>query len=144
MLFAPRYQQIGLFALPYQLLFEALAPIIEVTGYLLVPITVISGLLTAPVAISLLLLAAILNVALCTASVLLAIHEQKALERRTTALFRYPRTRDLALLTFAGFLSNFGYRQYLLIWQLRGLRDFLKGRKEWDKFARRGFMVTGE
>ena len=40
----------------------------------------------------------------------------------------------------AGLLSNLGYRQYLLYWQLKGLRDFVKGHKGWDKFARQGFQ----
>jgi hypothetical protein len=47
------------------------------------------------------------------------------------------------LLIAMGFLSSFGYRQYLAIWQLRGLWDFLKGKKGWDKFARQGFTAGG-
>jgi hypothetical protein len=43
------------------------------------------------------------------------------------------------LLVVSGVLSNFGYRQYLVAWQVRGLWDFLKGKKGWDKFARKGF-----
>ena len=29
--------------------------------------------------------------------------------------------------------------QYLIWWQLKGLKDFIKGKKSWDKFARQGF-----
>jgi hypothetical protein len=42
---------------------------------------------------------------------------------------------------FAGLVSNFGYRQYLMVWQVKGLWDFLRGKKTWDKFARKGFAV---
>jgi hypothetical protein len=46
-------------------------------------------------------------------------------------------------LLVAGFVSNFGYRQYLVAWQLKGLWDFFQGRKGWDKFARKGFAPAG-
>jgi hypothetical protein len=43
------------------------------------------------------------------------------------------------VLLVAGFVSNLGYRQYLVVWQIKGLIDFFKGKKGWDKFARKGF-----
>ncbi|MFX6368847.1 glycosyltransferase family 2 protein, partial [Acinetobacter baumannii] len=38
LLFNPRYGRLGLVAMPYFLLFEALAPVVEVLGYALLPI----------------------------------------------------------------------------------------------------------
>jgi hypothetical protein len=73
---------------------------------------------------------------------LLCIHSDRGSSERTerASLFSL-RPRDVAVLLVAGFVSTFGYRQYLLGWQLKGLWDFLKGRKDWDKFARKGFAV---
>jgi cellulose synthase/poly-beta-1,6-N-acetylglucosamine synthase-like glycosyltransferase len=140
MLFRRRYKQIGMYSLPYQLVFEALAPVFEALGYLLVPLTVALGLLSIGHALAFMVLATALNVTLNTASVLLSVQAQRTTSTESVTLFHYPRMRDSLTLLAAGFVANFGYRQYLVLWQLRGLRDFLKGRKEWDKFARKGFQ----
>jgi len=140
MLFRRRYGRIGMFSLPYQLLFEAVAPVIEVVGYILVPVSALLGLFSFGHAAAFLLLATALNIVLSAAGLLLSIRatgEGRASER--LSLFSYPRATDTLILFGCAFLSNFGYRQYLLVWQLRGLKDFLKGRKDWDKFARKGF-----
>ena len=43
MCFNPKYGRIGLFSMPYFLFFEALAPIIEVSGYLLFAVALLTG-----------------------------------------------------------------------------------------------------
>ena len=45
MLFNPRYGVIGLLAMPYYLVFEALGPIIELTGYVVTALALVFGLL---------------------------------------------------------------------------------------------------
>jgi cellulose synthase/poly-beta-1,6-N-acetylglucosamine synthase-like glycosyltransferase len=142
MMFRWRYRQIGMFSLPYQLFFEAFAPIVETFGYILVPLTILIGLLSVQHAIGFMLLATALNLVLTTVSVLISVQVQRIGIGRERALFGYSRIRDAMALLLAGFLGNFGYRQYLVWWQLKGLRDFLKGRKDWDKFARKGFAAT--
>jgi cellulose synthase/poly-beta-1,6-N-acetylglucosamine synthase-like glycosyltransferase len=141
MIFNPRFRQIGLFSLPYQLLFEALAPVIECAGYVVLLFTMLLGVLSAKALLSFLALAAAVNLALSTLSVLLCIYSERGAEANTAglSLFRYDRLRDVLVLLFAGFLSNVGYRQYLVAWQLKGLWDFIKGKQGWDKFARKGF-----
>lgn len=143
MMFRRRYGRIGMFSLPYQLCFEAAAPVVEALGYLMVPLTAAVGLLSVGHAIAFMCLAGALNVLLTTASVMLSVRVQQAGgigEGR--ALFAYTRLREVLVLAATGVISNFGYRQYLVWWQLKGLRDFLKGRKDWDKFARKGFANT--
>jgi cellulose synthase/poly-beta-1,6-N-acetylglucosamine synthase-like glycosyltransferase len=139
MMFRTRYGRIGMFSLPYQLFFEALAPLIETVGYIVVPLTMLSGLISLGHSMAFLTLALAMNTLLSTASVLLSVAGQRDGHTRSHALFPYKRTKDIVLLLFAGAISNFGYRQYLIWWQLKGFRDFLKGRKDWDKFARKGF-----
>jgi cellulose synthase/poly-beta-1,6-N-acetylglucosamine synthase-like glycosyltransferase len=141
MIFNPRFRQIGLFSLPYQLFFEALAPVIECAGYLVLVLTLMLDILSVPALVSFLFLAAAINLALSTLSVLLCIRSVRgpSVSVQGLALFRYDRLRDVLVLFVAGFVSNLGYRQYLVAWQLKGLYDFLKGKQGWDKFARKGF-----
>lgn len=141
MLFRRRFRQIGMFSLPYQLLFEACAPVLECLGYVVLLATMLLGLLSIQAFIAFLALATAIHLCLSTLSVLLCVYSEPSAGSRdqTIALFRYNSARDIVVLLIAGLVSNFGYRQYLVAWQLKGLWDFMKRRQGWDKFARRGF-----
>jgi cellulose synthase/poly-beta-1,6-N-acetylglucosamine synthase-like glycosyltransferase len=142
MLFRPKYGRIGLFALPYQLFFEAAAPLIETMGYIVLPISWAVGLLSEQALFSFISLALAFNLFLSVGSVLVSVGRVRLEHQREgRALYDYRGFKALLVLTAAGFLSNLGYRQFLLLWQLRGLKDFLSGRKSWDKFARQGFQA---
>jgi cellulose synthase/poly-beta-1,6-N-acetylglucosamine synthase-like glycosyltransferase len=143
MMFNPRFRRVGLFSLPYQFLFEALAPLVECAGFLLLVLTVATNLLSFRALLCFLALAMAINLALSTLSVLLCVRSERGAEVNTQglSLFRYDRTRDVVMLLVAGMLSNLGYRQYLVAWQLKGLWDFVKGKQGWDKFARKGFAA---
>ncbi len=140
-LFRPQYRQIGLFAMPYQLVFEALAPPIECLGYLLLMVTAIFGALSWSALFTFLGLAMSMNCCLSTLSILLCTFSASNMRgpHENASLIAYPRAKDTIILVLIGVLSNLGYRQYLVFWQLRGLYDFLKGNKGWDKFGRKGF-----
>jgi cellulose synthase/poly-beta-1,6-N-acetylglucosamine synthase-like glycosyltransferase len=141
MMFNPRFRQIGLFSLPYQLVFEAMAPIIECAGYVVLLVTLALGVLSVKSLLTFLALAAAINLCLSALSVMLCVYSERAASAGGAglSLFRYERLSDVLVLLGAGFLSNFGYRQYLVAWQLKGLWDFMKGKQGWDKFARKGF-----
>ncbi|MBX3197965.1 MAG: glycosyltransferase family 2 protein [Labilithrix sp.] len=139
MVFNPRFRQIGLFSLPYQLMFEALAPVIECFGYVVLLVTLALGVLSVQSLLTFLALAAAIHLCLSALSVLLCVYSEAGPSGPGLSLFRYSRLRDVVVLLFAGFVSNFGYRQYLVAWQLKGLWDFMKGKQGWDKFARKGF-----
>jgi|CZKU01.1.fsa_nt_gi cellulose synthase/poly-beta-1,6-N-acetylglucosamine synthase-like glycosyltransferase len=143
MIFNPRFRQVGLFSLPYQLFFEALAPVIECAGYLVLVLTLALDILSFKALLSFMALAAATNLALSTLSILLCVRSERGAASAVEglSLFRYDRLRDVLVLLVAGFLSNLGYRQYLVAWQLKGLYDFLKGKQGWDKFARKGFAA---
>jgi cellulose synthase/poly-beta-1,6-N-acetylglucosamine synthase-like glycosyltransferase len=143
-IFRPKYKQIGLFSLPYQLFFEALAPVIEFFGYIALLLTALVGVLSYGALATFLALAMAINLSLSTLSVLLCVYSERGTEARPEriALFPYAKMRDVLVLLIAGFVSNIGYRQYLVAWQLKGLYDFFKGKKGWDKFARKGFANT--
>jgi cellulose synthase/poly-beta-1,6-N-acetylglucosamine synthase-like glycosyltransferase len=144
-LFRRKFGVIGWFSLPYQLFFEALAPVVECLGFVALAVTLFFHLVSIRALLAFLSLATAANLCLSMLSVLLCVRSESgaAAHVRGLALFPYARTRDAVALFITGFVSNFGYRQYLVVWQLRGLWDFLKGKKTWDKFARKGF-ATGK
>jgi cellulose synthase/poly-beta-1,6-N-acetylglucosamine synthase-like glycosyltransferase len=141
MIFQPRFREVGLFALPYQLVFEAFSPVLECMGILGLVGTTALGMISGQALLTFLCLAMAANLCLSTLSVAMCVHMERVTPGQLNglALFSYGRMRDTLVLVLAGFLSNFGYRQYLVGWQIRGLWDFLKGKKGWDKFARKGF-----
>ncbi|MCC6752187.1 MAG: glycosyltransferase family 2 protein [Deltaproteobacteria bacterium] len=141
MMLRPRYGRIGLFALPYQLFFEAAAPVIEMLGYFMLPLSWLTGLLSAQALLAFMGLALAFNLFLSAGSVMVSIMRVRLRKTSTqeVALFGYRGAKSVLIMVFAGLISNLGYRQYLLYWQIKGLRDFLAGRKSWDKFARQGF-----
>jgi cellulose synthase/poly-beta-1,6-N-acetylglucosamine synthase-like glycosyltransferase len=133
MLLNPRYGVVGLIAVPYYLVFEALAPVIELTGLLVAIAAVALGWMDWKFA-ELMFLAAVVYGALI--SVVAVILEEVSFRR-------YPRVTDLLRRAMYGLLENFGYRQLTLWWRLRGTIDFLRGRAEWGAMARRGFTPRG-
>ncbi len=142
-LFRPRFRQIGMFSLPYQLVFEALAPVIECIGLVALVLTLIFGVLSSAALVAFVALAMAVNLCLSSLSIALCLRSERAARAQlgSLALFSYSSARDGLMLMLFGFLSNFGYRQFLVGWQLKGLWDFLKGKKGWDKFARKGFAT---
>ena len=129
MIFNPRYGVVGMCAMPYFLIFEALTPIVEVTGYLVTAAALSLGWLDWRFA-ELLFLSAVVYGALI--SVIAVILEEVSFRR-------YPRLLDLLRLAMYAVIENFGYRQMTLWWRLRGTVDFLRGHADWGSMTRRGF-----
>lgn len=125
----PRYGAAGMLAMPYYLIFEALGPIVEATGYLVTIGAVAFGLLDVVFAQLLFLSAVLFGTIISVASVLL----------EEMSFRRYPRIRDLLWLVACGVLENFGYRQLTTWWRLRGVVDFLRKRQGWGTMTRKGF-----
>ena len=129
MLLNPRYGTVGMAALPYFVVFEALAPAIELAGYVVTLAACLLGWLDWRFA-ELMFLAAVAYGALISIA---------AVVLEEVSFRKYPRLVDLLRLTAYGAAENFGYRQLTLWWRLRGSYDFLRGRGEWGVMARRGF-----
>ena len=129
MLLNPRYGVVGLCAVPYFLIFEALTPVIELAGYLITICALLLGWLDWRFAQLFFLASVVYGALISVAAVIL----------EEVSFRKYPRLLDLLRLAMYGVLENFGYRQLALWWRLRGTIDFLRGRAEWGKMARRGF-----
>jgi cellulose synthase/poly-beta-1,6-N-acetylglucosamine synthase-like glycosyltransferase len=125
----PRYGVLGMVVVPAFVLFEWMAPIIEVLGLILVGVGLALGQVSAFFAILFFSLA-------CGFGVLLSM---LALMLEELSFRRYGRARDRALLVVWAALENFGYRQLTLWWRFRGVISYIRGKKSWGKMHRKGF-----
>lgn len=141
MIFNPRYGRIGLFSLPYNLVFEAVGPLIEFLGYASLPFLWIVGFLDINYVITFFLVTTAYGTALSIIGVLMGLWQENAefSSRDSVALFRYRSIGDKLLLALCAALLNLGYRQIILFYQVQGFIGFLRGDRKWKKLARIGF-----
>lgn len=124
----PRYGAVGMVGMPYFWLFEALSPVIEVTGYLLLPILFILGM-AEPSFVALFLVLALLY------GILLS---EMAVGIETMLLSRYPRVRDRLALFAAAFLEFLGFHQILAVERLVSMFQIRRKRGIWGQQRRAG------
>ncbi|MEV4639638.1 glycosyltransferase [Actinoplanes sp. NPDC049548] len=130
MILNPRYGRIGLLALPYYVLFELLAPFVELLAVVLLPLGLWVGAVDVGFAWRFVLVA--YGYGLLVSLVSLFIEE--------ISFHRYPRWSDIARGVAAAILENFGYRQVLAAWQAAGAIGAWRGRKAvWGVMQREGF-----
>ncbi|MFI5492311.1 glycosyltransferase [Actinoplanes sp. NPDC051859] len=126
----PRYGRIGLVALPYYVFFELLAPFIELAAVVLLPLGLWVGAVDVAFAWRFVLVA--YGYGLLVSLTSLFIEE--------ISFHRYPRWSDVARGVMAAILENFGYRQLLAVWQVRGAVGAWRGGKaQWGTMQREGF-----
>jgi cellulose synthase/poly-beta-1,6-N-acetylglucosamine synthase-like glycosyltransferase len=131
MLFNPRYGRLGFLALPYFLAFEALGPVVELLGYVLLPVSFFLGILFVQFALMFVLLAVLYGMLL----------SQMAVGIETLLLSRYPRFRDRVILFGAGFLEFFGYRQILTVERFLATFQIRRKRGQWGAQSRTGIST---
>jgi cellulose synthase/poly-beta-1,6-N-acetylglucosamine synthase-like glycosyltransferase len=130
MAFNPRYATIGLFVTPFFWIFELFGPFIEIFGYVYLLLTVIGGMIE-PMFASLFGAMALLSGFLLSLGGIL-------LEELSLSFFRQP--GDLRRLLTVSVLENFGYRQMVLLYRVRGFLKYLLGEKAWGRMTRQGFQ----
>lgn len=130
MLFNPRYGRIGFLGFGQILIVDVLGPVIELLGYVLVPLLWAVGLLSIDYLLAYLAITFTFGIFVSVATLILEEVE----------LRRFPRARDLAILTLVAIAENFGYRQVSNFWRLRGLWQFLRKQQGWGQMTRRGFQ----
>jgi cellulose synthase/poly-beta-1,6-N-acetylglucosamine synthase-like glycosyltransferase len=130
MLGNPRYGRIGLVAMPYYVLFELLAPVLELAGVVMVPLGLAVGAVNVEFAVRFLLVA--YGYAMVVNLIALAVEE--------LTFARYTRWTDLAYATVASALENLGYRQVTAVWRVMGAWAAIrKSRQVWGVMTRTGF-----
>jgi cellulose synthase/poly-beta-1,6-N-acetylglucosamine synthase-like glycosyltransferase len=132
-LLRPRYGNLGLFAFPYFLFVELLAPAVEVVGLLVLTVGIASGTLVWPFAALFFLFAYGLGLVMTIFTLVLDEWSYRG----------YGGVRErLVLLGFA-FLEPLGYRQATTVWRLRGIVKYMRGRTDWGVMTRAGFAGDG-
>jgi cellulose synthase/poly-beta-1,6-N-acetylglucosamine synthase-like glycosyltransferase len=125
----PRYGAVGLLALPFFVIFEFLGAFVELLGYLSLIASLIVGAVNVSFAVMFLSVAILSGVLLSLAAVLL----------EDFAFRRYGRLRELLRLVAFSVAENFGYRQLITVYRVRGFFAYLRGDKTWGEIRRIGF-----
>jgi cellulose synthase/poly-beta-1,6-N-acetylglucosamine synthase-like glycosyltransferase len=128
MLFNPRYGRLGMVAVPYFWIFEALSPLVEVSGYLIVGVGAFTGFVSPRFTLLFVLLAVLYGMLL----------SQLAAGVETFLSTRYPRLRDRVVLLVAAFIEFVGYRQFLVLERTLATVQVPFKKGQWGKMRRQG------
>lgn len=128
-----RYGVVGMLSLPFYVAFEFLGAFIETIGYVVFALSWILGAISVQFALAFIAIALISGVLLSLAAVLL----------EDVAFRRHGRPTDLLRLLAYAVLENFGYRQILTLYRVRGFFAYLRRDNSWGEMQRRGFAGTG-
>jgi cellulose synthase/poly-beta-1,6-N-acetylglucosamine synthase-like glycosyltransferase len=134
MLFNPRYGVAGMFAMPFYALFEMFGPLIECVGYAMFLGHIVLGRVNYPFAVTFFFVAIFYGTFVSLLAILL----------EELSSHRYPRPRDIFILTAAGIAENLFYRQYLTAVRAWAYVDYLRGKNEWGAMDKRGFAKAGQ
>jgi cellulose synthase/poly-beta-1,6-N-acetylglucosamine synthase-like glycosyltransferase len=123
----PKYKRTGMLAMPYYLLFETLGPMIEAQGYVMVVIAAFLGILDERIALLLFIGTIFLGIISSISAVLIAEREDQ-----------YFSPLDMTKLLFYALIENFGPRQWISFWRIRGQFNVIFGKGGWGKIKRKG------
>jgi cellulose synthase/poly-beta-1,6-N-acetylglucosamine synthase-like glycosyltransferase len=125
----PRYGAVGMLSLPFFVAFEFVGPFIEILGYVTVVVSLALGVVNVEFALVFFAVAVLSGVLLSLAAVLL----------EDLAFRRFERERELLRLVAYSVAENFGYRQLMTGYRVRGFFAYLRGNKAWGEIRRVGF-----
>lgn len=127
MMFRPAYGNTGVIGMPYYLIFEAIGPMIEFQGYIMVVLAAWLGILDERLALLLFLTTILLGIIVSMSSLLIAERENN-----------YFKARDLFLLMVYAVIENFGPRQIFSFWRIIGQFKVFWGSQGWGNMKRKG------
>lgn len=127
MIFNKHYDRTGLVAMPYFVIFEAIGPMIEIQGYIMVVLAAYLGILDKNIAILLFVSTILMGIIVSLAALLIA-------ERET----HYFKLKDLLILICYAIVENFGPRQLFSFWRIQGLFSVVFGNGGWGQIRRLG------
>jgi cellulose synthase/poly-beta-1,6-N-acetylglucosamine synthase-like glycosyltransferase len=125
----PRYGAVGMLSLPFFVAFEFLGAFIETFGYVTVVVSLVLGVVNVRFAVVFFAVAVLSGVFLSLAAVLL----------EDLAFRRFERPHELLRLVAYSVAENFGYRQLMTGYRVRGFFAYLQGNKTWGEIRRVGF-----
>ncbi|MDP8207629.1 MAG: glycosyltransferase [Candidatus Electryonea clarkiae] len=138
----PFYGSLGLIAMPYYLIFEAVSPIIKLLALIFIGALLVLGLVNRMVMVLLLLSITIVTVIFIGIITVIVENWGRKYSQVNVSALRYKNDPDWIMLLGMSILGDFTFAFIRMFWQLRGIWDFLKGVKSWDKFERKGFHET--
>ena len=125
----PRYGTVGMFALPFFLVVEAIGPLVEGAGYLVVPAAFLLGVLEVDFFLLFLAVAVGFGALLSWLSVL----------EEVVGFRRYEKPSDIVVLLVYGILEHVVYRQWKTVVSWRGFFEFVRKEEKWGEMERKGF-----
>jgi hypothetical protein len=125
----PRYGAVGMLSLPFFVSFEFLGGFIEMLGYVTVVVSLVLGVVNVSFALVFFAVAVLSGVLLSLAALLL----------EDLAFRRFERWSELFRLLAYCVAENFGYRQLMTGYRVRGFFAYLRGNKTWGEIRRIGF-----
>lgn len=129
MMLNPRYGTCGMVAMPFFAIFEAAGPLFEVLGYIIIIISLLAGFINFPFFFVFLTLAILLGIVLSVTSLIL----------EEVTVKKYVDPKDLVKMVMLSVIENFGYRQLITIWRLKGTYDLFMKKKKWGTMVRKKF-----
>jgi cellulose synthase/poly-beta-1,6-N-acetylglucosamine synthase-like glycosyltransferase len=131
-LFNPRYGAMGLIAMPYFLIAELLAPLVEGVGLVITLLCTLTGVLAPGFALAFFATAYLFGTLLSLAAILM----------EEVSFRRYRRSSDTLRLVFFAFIEPFGYRQITVWYRLKAFVRYVQGDHSWGRMKREGFGGT--
>ena len=128
----PRFGVVGLCALPHVMIFEGVAPFLEVSGYIIATLAAFLGILDWQHYGVLVAVAFLFGTAATLMALLLS----------DLSMLRYPRARDVLLLVATAVLENCGYRQLNAWWGCVGTMQAMSRGHGWGVIKRQAFSAT--
>jgi cellulose synthase/poly-beta-1,6-N-acetylglucosamine synthase-like glycosyltransferase len=129
MILNPRYGAVGMLGLPFFVFFEFLGAFIEAVGYIAMTLGFVFGFIS-PASASLFFLVAVGSGVCLSLSALLL---------EDMAFRKFGRWRDFARLVIFCVIENFGYRQLMTYYRVRGFVSYIRGDEGWGTIDRAGF-----
>lgn len=133
LIFNPKYQQVGLVAMPYFFLFELVGPLIETQGYVMVILAIALGVFNQHIALLLFISSIMMGIIISIFSLLIMEKE-----------IHYFSRKELTILILYSLIENFGPRQLISLWRISGYINSLKKPVGWGTMTRKGFATTSQ
>ncbi len=128
MIFHPKYRGVGFLGMPYFFIFEMLGPLFEIQAYLAIFLGLVFGILNVEIVLLLLLVSVVMGIFLSMLS--LFINEQDGNSFKA---------KDMAILIFYAIIENFGWRQLISIYRVKGYLSSLRETGAWGQMNRVGY-----
>jgi len=131
MIFNPGYKSPGLIGMGYYFIFEMVGPLFELQAYLAVMLGLILGILSVEIILLLLLVTMVMGIFMSALSLMIS-------EEDVTSLS----AKDVFKLMLMAIVENFGWRQLISLFRVKGFLSSLRETNAWGEMNRVGFAST--